>query len=271
MDKITIINFAKELTQNFPVNHVASEVAISPDYAGMKIFEPPIFAFGCPKDELFTKFKSPGIIGEHFLSPCEWMPGAKTVISFFLPYTERIRSANSQNSHWPADEWLHGRIEGQLFVKELSRQIQKILLEAGHESLVPSFDARSQTWNEKDKYTSNWSERHVAFACGLGTFGLSKGLITEKGTCGRLGSVLTSLDLPKDIRRYTDTYEYCIKCGECVKQCPVGSISLTSDKNQLLCSSFLDKTMAKHSPRYGCGKCQVNVPCENGIPDRNFK
>lgn len=30
-------------------------------------------------------------------------------------------------------------------------------------------------------FGSNWSERHAAYVCGLGTFGLSKGLITDKG------------------------------------------------------------------------------------------
>lgn len=271
MDRTTIAILATDLTQNSPVNYVSPEIAISPAYAGMKIFDPPIFAFGSAEDELFTKFKSPDIIGEHFLSPHEWLPGAKTVISFFLPYTERIRAANSQNCCWPADEWLHGRIEGQLFVRELSDQIQKILSDAEHESLVPLLDARYKTWgtwNGEDKFTSNWSERHVAFACGLGTFGLSKGLITEKGMCGRLGSVLTVLDLPKDVRQYKDTYEYCTMCGACVTQCPSASISLAAGKDHVLCSDFLDKTTAKHKPRYGCGKCQVNVPCESGIPEK---
>ena len=36
---------------------------------------------------------------------------------------------------------------------------------------------------------STWSERHVAYVSGLGTFGLSGGLITAKGQAVRLGSV----------------------------------------------------------------------------------
>ena len=39
---------------------------------------------------------------------------------------------------------------------------------------------------------SKWSERHAAYACGLGTFGLSKGLITEKGMAGRFASIIVS-------------------------------------------------------------------------------
>ena len=266
MDKTTIIAFATKLAQNSPLNNVSPEAALKPDYAGMRIFDLPIFAFGCPDDELFNKFKSPEIIGGHFRRPREWLPSVKTVISFFLPYCERIRTANSQDYLWPAEEWLHGRIEGQLLVKEMSEQIQKILLDAGYESLVPLLDPRLENQNGEDKFTSNWSERHVAFVCGLGTFGLSKGLITEKGICGRFGSVLTAADLPKDVRSYKDTYEYCTMCGECIPHCPSGSISLDKGKDNALCSAFLGKTMQKYSPRYGCGKCQVNVPCETGIP-----
>ena len=40
---------------------------------------------------------------------------------------------------------------------------------------------------------STWSERHVAYAAGLGTFGLSRGLITARGIAMRCGSVVTDL------------------------------------------------------------------------------
>jgi len=266
MDKNTIIDLALDLTENSPLNYISSEDAITPACAGMKMFDSPIFAFGCANDELFFQFRSPKIDGGHFMLPCEWLPGARTVISFFLPYTDSIKSANSRDLSRPADEWLHGRVEGQLFVAELSNQIQKALTNAGYESIVPISDARFKTWIGEGKFTSNWSERHAAFACGLGTFGLSKGLITEKGTCGRFGSVLTALDMPKDIRQYKDVYEYCAMCGACATQCPAGSISVELGKDHVSCQKFVDKTMEKYKPRYGCGKCQVSVPCESRIP-----
>jgi epoxyqueuosine reductase QueG len=268
MDKEAVINLAADLTENSPVNYISPEAAISSEYAGMKLFDAPVFAFGCAVDELYTKFKQTDVIGERHISPREWLPDASTVISFFLPYTERIRVANAQSRDWPAEEWLHGRYEGQLFVKELSVQIHKALTDAGYQSLVPILDPRNKSWNDGGKYSASWSERHVAFACGLGTFGLTKGIITEKGACGRLGSVITALDLSKDVRQYKDVYEYCTMCGLCVPQCPAGAISLTAGKENTLCGALLDKTTAKHKPRYGCGKCQVNVPCESGIPGR---
>ncbi|MCL2216909.1 MAG: 4Fe-4S binding protein [Defluviitaleaceae bacterium] len=235
------------------------------DYSGIKIYDTPVFAFGHAADALYEEYKSPDVIGGHFLTPLEWLPDSKTVISFFLPYTERIKSANGRDYLWPADEWLHGRFEGHKLLLDISSYIQQLLSEAGYESLVPALDARYNLSGADTKFTSNWSERHIAFACGLGTFGLSKGLITEKGMCGRFGSILTKLDLPKDTRPYKDIYEYCTMCGACIPHCPVQAIS-PAGKEHLPCSDFLDKVREKSNPRYGCGKCQVNVPCESGIP-----
>ena len=267
LNKEEIISGAHRFARESTYNYISAGVALSPDYTGIMIFDLPIFAFGPADDDIYLTYKSPDIIGEHFMSPLQLLPEAKTVISFFLPYSDRIKSANAQNYDWPAEEWLHGRFEGQVLVKELSIYIQRLLTEAGHSSLVPLIDPRFTMGDGSNNYTSNWSERHAAYACGLGTFGLSKGLITEKGVCGRFGSVLTQLGLPADTRRYEGVYEYCIKCGACIPHCPVHAISIENGKRHDPCSGFLDHVRDKCAPRYGCGKCQVNVPCESRIPD----
>ncbi len=178
---------------------------------------------------------------------------------------------------WPSNEWLHGRIEGQSFIKDLCFYLKSELEAAGYKTIVPSYDSRFLSPGSKGImlegkelfFTSNWSERHVAFICGLGTFGLSKALITEKGIAGRLGSVITSLELEPDNRKYNTIYEYCSMCGKCIKNCPTHAISKEKGKNHLLCSDFLDTVLEKHKPWYGCGKCQINVPCEKGIPQKH--
>jgi len=265
MTRDEIIAIAERFVEESPGNYVCGKAAIKEDYTGMKIFDSPIFAFGAADDEIYTKYKSSDIIGNHFRAPEEWFPGAKTVISFFLPFTERIRRANTANRDWPAEEWLHGRFEGQAFLKEFAAYMHKILSDKGHKSLIPSFDAGFKSGSDTSRFSSNWSERHIAYACGLGTFGLSKGLITEKGICGRFGSILTELDLPKDARPYKEAYDYCTMCGLCIVNCPANAIR-EDGKDDLLCSAFLDKVLNKHKPRYGCGKCQVGVPCESAIP-----
>ena len=273
MTAYEIILLAEEYIRKSPKNYVSDDAALCQSLVGMRIFNEPIFAFGCPDDEIYLKYKRRDVIGDGFLLPAQWLEGAKTVVSFFLPYSQKIRRANAVDFEWPADEWLHARYEGQLLLKEFAAHLQDVFVQAGAKSVVPSYDARFKTGDARDKsggaserFTSNWSERHAAFAAGLGTFGLSKGLITDKGTCGRFGSILTELDLPKTTRRYADVYEFCNKCGRCVSNCPAGAISFENGKNDLLCSDFLDRTYAKSEPRYGCGKCQVAVACESGVP-----
>lgn len=272
MDRQNIVKVAKEFVQNSNSNYVSNDDAITEELAGMKIFDEPIFAIGAADDKGFQIMKDPLVIGEHFLLPREWMPNANIVISYFFPFTEEIIKSNRKDKHWPSNEWLHGRIEGQNFIKEFSVFFSKKLNDEGYESLNPAFDTRfrlgSVINNEFQEFTSNWSERHVAFICGLGTFGLSKGIITEKGMAGRLGSVVTQLKLEPDKKRYKDVYEYCTMCGACVRKCPVDAISVDTGKDHKICSDYLDTTKVKYKPRYGCGKCQVSVPCERKIPKK---
>jgi len=193
-----IISLAEIFTSTSPHNYIDKESAVMPEYEGMRIFESPIFAFGAAADGIYEEFKSPAIIGNIFRSPTEWLPGAKTVISFFLPYTDRIKSSNGSDFLWPSDEWLHGRYEGQIFLLELIKHIENAILESGYAVIVPATDNAYKSSTEDIggtvRFVTNWSERHIAYACGLGTFGLSKGLITEKGMCGRFGSLITDLD-----------------------------------------------------------------------------
>jgi epoxyqueuosine reductase len=274
MNKENLIKIAGEFVENSKENYITPEIAISENVVGMKIFEAPIFAVASPEDEYFTLFKEPSVIGKHFMLPKEWLPGSKSVISFFLPFSQEVKRGNEKEKLWPSEEWLHARIEGQAFINKLCIYLKSELIKDGYSSLVPSFDERfwaktSLNAGSEDSevaFTSNWSERHAAFVSGLGTFGLSKGLITSKGVAGRFGSIITELYLPPDKREYENIYEYCSMCGACVKKCPVNAISLKEGKNHMTCSKFLDQTAEKYKPRYGCGKCQIGVPCEGRIP-----
>ncbi|HWQ79002.1 MAG TPA: 4Fe-4S binding protein [Anaerovoracaceae bacterium] len=270
MNTHDLIKAAESYIAQSPDNYISEDIAISKEVVGLKIYEAPVFAFGAADDECFEFLKKPVAIGAHFLLPTEWLPGAKTVISFFLPFSEETRKSNRKNLTWPSDEWLHGRIEGQMLINKLCAHLKTLLVAAGYASVVPTADERFCTVSAGDgrerDFTSNWSERHAAYVCGLGTFGLSRGLITKRGISGRFGSVITELYLTPDVRDYKDIYEYCSMCGSCAKNCPVSAISKGTGKEHKPCSDFLDETKVKHNPRYGCGKCQVRVPCEFKIP-----
>ncbi|MDR0388654.1 MAG: 4Fe-4S binding protein [Spirochaetaceae bacterium] len=258
-------------------NVITQEQALSPDLAGLRLFDRPLIGFAGAGDSYFQELKKPGVVGPHLLLPGEWLPQAKTVISIFFPLTEAVRSANRRDMKRPSEAWLHGRIEGQSLILDTCKYIEEILQSEGYEALTPALDSRFLGWNPKvsdkilDKsnqayYSSNWSERHAAYASGLGTFGLSRGIITRAGMAGRFGSVITQAYFEPSVRPYTGVYDYCIHCGACAVNCPVKAISLEEGKRHPPCSEFLDGTKLKNTPHYGCGKCQVKVPCESGIP-----
>jgi epoxyqueuosine reductase QueG len=137
---------------------------------------------------------------------------------------------------------------------------------AGYPSLVPNTDARFWSGRLEGRHTSLWSERHIAYIAGLGTFGLSRGIITRRGMAGRFGSLVTAAPFLPDEREYEELYQYCTRCGVCVRNCPAGAISLEHGKDNLICCTFLDELKEKYGYRRGCGQCQVAVPCESGIP-----
>jgi ferredoxin len=269
-----IERLAAEFTEQDERNSIPAAKAFAPAYAGMRIYGTPIFGYARATDPGFLRLRASGIIGSHFMPPPEWLPGARSVIAFFLPFTRRVKESNARNMAWPSEEWLHARIEGQECLAALAAFLGDALRGAGYGSVVPSSDRRFRsvaslpTAETPATFTSNWSERHVAYVCGLGTFGLSKGLITRLGIAGRFGSLVTTLELPPTPHAYADPYEYCSKCGACAVNCPVGAISVEQGKQHVPCKQFLDQTRQAHSPYYGCGKCQVAVPCRDRIPPR---
>jgi epoxyqueuosine reductase len=230
--------------------------------ARMQIWDLPLVGVASATDTLWERFKQPDIIGPHHMSPNDWLPGAKSVILYFLPYTKRIREANRIQGT-TATEWLYGRWEGEIFNQALRRFIVELVEKAGHRALAPLLDERFAVVDLR----SNWSERHAAFVAGLGTFSLSRSLITSLGSAGRCGSVIVDFHLEPTQREYTEIDEYCSHCGACAKRCPPQAIDKTGKDNKT-CMVYIGKEKEIYTPRYGCAKCQTGVPCEDKIPVR---
>lgn len=225
------------------------------------IFSAPLLSVASASDPLFLELKKEEVVGPHHLTPKEWMPGAETVVSYFLPFSKEIREAN-RGPGLPAIEWLYGRIEGERVNEALRRYLLKEVEIRGVEALIPTFDPRFAVIDRK----SNYSERHVAYVAGLGTFSLSRSLITTMGCAGRYGSLLIGEEMEIPPRPYKEREERCNLCGECIARCPAGAIG-KNGKEIEICAHYLDEIKNRFKPRYGCGKCQTGVPCEDRIPD----
>lgn len=237
-----------------------------PAHDNMRMYDAPLVGVAAAGDAYFAAFTSPDIIGECFLAPKEWLPGARTVISYFLPFTEEVRKSNRRPG-LPSQEWASARIDGEVFNNVVRRFLIAYLEAQGTEAMSPALDARFRVVSR----IPNWSERHAAFVAGLGTFSLCRSLITSKGTAGRIGSVITTLSLPATERPYQSYYEYCPfltkgKCGACIRRCPPKAIS-PAGKDNRICGDYIDNdVLPLFAPRYGCAKCNTAVPCEYKIP-----
>jgi epoxyqueuosine reductase len=204
---------------------------------------------------------------------------ALCIISWVLPQTKATRDEHRQARERPGKRWSLARHFGEQVNERLRRQVVARLEEQGIPAvapvLLPQWDyGRSATAG----IASNWSERHAAFAAGLGTFGLSDGLITARGKAVRVGSVVAAAPWPATPRPYGDDHRaYCLhfsggRCTACAKRCPAGAIGPDGHDKEA-CKTFIRQVTAPWVadtqlgfPVNSCGFCQTGVPCEARIP-----
>lgn len=252
--QVNILQIIEEFLRESELNKV-------PELRLPRIFEDPVIGIADAEDPLFLKLKEPGVISPAHLTPAEWLSGAKTVISYFLPFSQKVREANYSDG-LPALEWVYGRWEGEMCNNQVRRLLVDELEKSGQKAIAPALDSGFRVVERK----SNWSERHAAYIAGLGTFGHGRSLITLKGCAGRFGSVITTLKIEPTIRRHDLFHTYCESCLSCVDRCASGAIR-PEGKNIPVCSDYQDNIIKpKFDPRHGCGKCQTALPCEDRIP-----
>ena len=252
-----------------------------------KAFAEPLIGFARGTDLLFDDYKQH--VGPFHWTPLEifeaTFPGSNvmaeelTVISWILPQTDDTKFENREQTKWPAERWARARIYGEQFNETLRKQVVKVLQKEGYEAVAPMLSPQwSRQESEQYGFASTWSERHAAYAAGLGTFGLCDGLITPLGKAMRTGSVVARINIPPKQRPYSDHHAYCPQfadgsCGKCIPRCPVGAISENGhDKNT--CYKHTSVAARAYTKKHynfegrGCGLCQTNVPCESKIPTK---
>jgi epoxyqueuosine reductase QueG len=278
----------KENPEEIIIQEIRDFVSKSPDNRNSKMdstpyFETPLVGFADVCDPLFLEFKD--IIGDFYLTPLEILERSfpehegswdgSSVVSWILPFSRSIRERNRRETHCSSKVWALAKTYGEELNIKLREHIASFIKDRGFIAIVPTLSPLFEVLqSEEVGFTSNWSERHVAYVAGLGTFGLSGGLITKSGIAMRCGSVVTNLKLNPTQRPYSNHQEYCLfygsnTCGKCIERCPGGAISEKGHNKELCmvhCAEIMQKSDEYDTVMPTCGLCQTAVPCEAGIP-----
>lgn len=260
--------------------------ALEPE-SELPAFARPLVGFALGEDDLF-KFLKADIGPDFYWTPEEAFsmafPEEKiradelSVIAWILPQTEHTRMAHRKAVDMPSVEWSKARHYGEKINENLRRCIVELFEAEGTQACAPVLLPQwSRALSDQYGFASSWSERHAAHVCGLGTFGLSDGLITPAGKAIRVGSVIVRKRFTPTPRVYKTHNEWCLfhssgKCLACMRRCPAGAIS-EAGHDKVKCKTYIRNVTAIHVEREqlgfrvnSCGLCQTKVPCENRNP-----
>jgi epoxyqueuosine reductase len=279
--------------QLFLANTITSFVGESPlnqlkDIDGSPMWEAPLIGFADGDDPLFVRYKT--VVGEFHLMPRQALAmhphlaaGQETqhvsVVSWILPTATETKRSNAEMTDGASLRWNNTRFQGEDFNNSLRAHVVATLEQRGYHAIAPVLTPGFRTLTLANGPASSWSERHIAYAAGLGTFSLSDGLITARGVAHRCGSVVFDAACQPMPRPYSHYQEYCLHtddgaCGVCIERCPVGAIG-PDGHDKLKCRDFLTITLVNGARKPGyigsydaCGLCQTGVPCESEIPRR---
>lgn len=253
--------------------------------ANEKAWDEPLVGFAAGDDPIFQQYKE-GLVGPFHWTPLEIFNLAfpdvsvqadeLTVVSWILPHKEAIKAHLRERSKDPSEKWVRARKFGEEFNEDLRKHLASSLAESGHPAVAPILSPNFKMDSSGPfGMASTWSERHAAYASGLGTFGLCDGLITAKGKAIRCGSIVARIRVPATPRPYDDHHAYCLfyakgVCGMCMERCPAGAVAKTGH-DKMACMKQCMATMQYAEKEfglkgYGCGFCQTGVPCESRIP-----
>jgi epoxyqueuosine reductase QueG len=277
--RLWITDIIRDFVETSPTNSLGMA-------GGEKCFDTPLVGFSNGADPLYDEYKRH--IGPFYLTPCDFFqnsfPAAEcsadnlTVISWILPSTEKTRQEQAARTKQPSERWARTRWLGEECNITLRKHLVRELENRSIPAVAPML---SPLWQRSDQgpYApcSNWSERHAAYAAGLGTFGLCDGLITPVGKAVRIGSVIVKKKMQPSQRVYTDHHAWCLHfthdtCRECIDRCPVSALSKKGhDKNR--CMKYTEHTMNRYIKMkydidtYACGLCQTGVSCTSRVPE----
>lgn len=217
------------------------------------LYREPLVGFVSAQNPGYDKL--PEILGHEHMHPTEILPGAQTVIVYFLPFNEALGKL-IQGDRVIVTEWSQCYTVTNDLLSCISDHLVELLQKKGYQAtgIPPTNNYDAET------LTSKWSHKSSAVLAGIGSFGLNRLLITEKGTMGRLNTTITNAYVEPS--EYTG-HQYCLyyqtgKCKVCLERCPSGAIS-EHGIDKFRCNAYLDGKFV-HWSRQGCPMCSSG-PC----------
>ena len=231
-------------------------------------WDDPLLGFAGADDPLFEKLKE--VVRPSHSMPHDLLPDARTVIVYFIPFYKDVARSN-RKKYYASKAWAIAYIETNQLIRDINRHLAALLGEKGFFSadLPPTHNF------DTEQLMSDWSHKHVGFIAGLGTFGIHHLLITEKGCCGRFGSLITTAEIQPTERPGDECclFKYNKSCGVCVEKCLTGALRKDSfDRHK--CYELLLQNAAIHKNEGFadvCGKCSTVVPCSFMNPVKKLK
>lgn len=226
-------------------------------------YRSPLVGFASASNPLFHRLRE--VANPDHLLPGEMLPGAQAVIAFFLPFDNELIRLNRKDPY-VSREWAEAYVETNQLIKDVCQEISWHLVDMGfnaaYEMPTHNFDS--------ERLLSSWSHKHVAYVCGLGSFGRNTMLITEKGCAGRFGSLVTDKYL-EPVATVGELYHpFCERCDYCVRVCPVFALG-GGEFNKATCYQHLLEVNEFFSDlplSDVCGKC-ANGPCAFKAPGKD--
>jgi len=226
---------------------------------GVTRYRRPLVGAAAADDPRFEDLKR--LVGPDHMLPEELLPGATSVVAFFLPFTAELVRANARDPRAVAREWAVAYVETNTLIAAINDRIIGELTAGGFRA------AAAPPTGVFDRATlkSTWSHKSAAAIAGLGSFGVHHMLITDAGCAGRLGSLVTDaqLEVTTEPPRERCLYHANGSCLVCVKRCPEGALSVDTRFDRARCwarcqkaaEGFRDIGLAEV-----CGKCATG-PC----------
>lgn len=225
----------------------------------------PLVAFADAADPMFGELKK--WVGPGHAMPEDLLPGARSVLCFFLPFEKRIAQSNAGDGA-SSIEWARAYIETNRMIADLNNGLAEYLADKGvRAARLPATHNFDET-----ALISDWSHKHVAYIAGLGRFGAHQMLITDKGCAGRLGSMVLDLQVTPTVR---PAEEFCLhlvtgRCLACVKKCPNRALTVHGfDRHRCYENCLANADTYRHLGLADvCGKCAAVTPCSFVNPVR---